>query len=126
MGEEYLFSKIQIFSIIGSLILMTGLVVLIRRKKLREEYSILWLAIFTVFILTAIFGEFLIGLSKMLGIFYPPATLFLLLIIGLFLLTLHFSIIISDLKKKINELSIKLTLLDEKTRKDNREDCPVE
>lgn len=126
MGEEYLFSRIQIFSVVGSLILMMGLVVLIRRKRLREEYSILWLAIVTVFILTAVFGEFLIGLSNMLGIFYPPATLFLLLIIGLFLLMLHFSIIISDLKRKVNVLSIKLALLDEKASKQHEEDGPVE
>ncbi len=126
MGEEYLFSRIQIFSVVGSLILMMGLIVLIRRKKLREEYSILWLAIVTVFILTAVFGEFLIGLSKMLGIFYPPATLFLLLIIGLFLLMLHFSIIISDLKRKVTVLSIKLALLDEKARKEDEGKAPLE
>jgi hypothetical protein len=114
MTEEYMFSRVQIFSIIGALALIVLLLVFIRRKKLREEYSILWLVISAIFLATAIFGQMLVELSKFLGIVYPPATLFLLLIVGLFLLMMHFSIIISDLKRKLNDVSIKLALLEDK------------
>lgn len=114
MKEIYYFSRVQFFSVLGSLVLVAVLFHFIRRRKLREEYSLLWLFVFILFFVTAVYGELLQIVSRFLGILYPPATLFLLLIIGVILLMLHFSVIISDLKRKVNLLSIKLALLEEK------------
>ena len=116
MNQLYVFSRIQFFSILGSLALILLLVFFIRKRKLLEEYSILWLVIFSVFLLVAIFGAFLENVSRFFGILYPPAAMFIILIIGIFFLLLHFSIVISDMKRKINKLSINNALLEQKIR----------
>jgi hypothetical protein len=113
MGNDFALSRIQVFSVIGTIMLIAILFYFIRRRKLQEEYSILWLLISFLFLIVAVFTELLEIISSLIGIFYPPATLFLMLIIGLFLLMLHFSVIISGLKKKLNSLSIKIALLEE-------------
>jgi hypothetical protein len=105
-----------LFSILGSVVLIALLVFFIRRRKLLEEYSILWLIIFSIFLIVSIFGAFLENFSRFLGVLYPPAALFVIMIIGIFLLMLHFSIIISDLKRKINRLSITNALLEERIK----------
>jgi len=116
MNPQYLLSRIQMFSILGSVVLIALLVYFIRRRKLLEEYSILWLIIFSIFLVVSIFGAFLESFSRFLGVLYPPAALFVIMLIGIFLLMLHFSIIISDLKRKINRLSITNALLEERIK----------
>jgi len=112
--NPYPIGIIQILSIAGSFVLLFFLIYLIRKKKLREEYAILWIAVFIIFLIISIFRGLIDYLSNLLGIYYQPTSLFIVLIIGLFLLMLHFTIVISDLKMKINKLVINLTLLEEK------------
>ena len=102
--NPYPLGPIQILSIIGSAALIVCIIILIRRKKLKEEYAILWLLIFLAFLAISIFRGSIDFISKLLGISYQPASLFILLITGAFLLLLHFSIIISDLRTKMNQL----------------------
>jgi len=116
MNPQYLLSRIQLFSVLGSVVLIALLVFFIRKRRLLEEYSILWMIIFSNFLIVSIFGGFLKRFSEFLGILYPPAALFVIMIIGIFLLMLHFSIIISDLKRKINRLSITNALLEERIK----------
>ena len=47
--------RIQILAIIGSVLLIFFIIELIRRKRLREEFSILWLAMGVVFLVLSIF-----------------------------------------------------------------------
>ena len=112
----YIFSRIQIFSIVGSLVLISFLVFFIRKRKLLEEYSILWLIVFIVFLAAAVFGAFLDGVARFFGILYPPAALFVLLILGIFFLLFHFSIVISEMKRKLNKLAIDKALLEERIK----------
>lgn len=112
--NPYPLGPIQILSIFGSVTLIFGIIILIRKKKLKEEYAILWLFIFIVFLVISIFRGSIDYISKLLGISYQPASLFILLIAGAFLLLLHFSIIISDLRTKTNRLASELTLVRQK------------
>ena len=116
MNHIYYLTRVQFFSVLGAVILLVTLIWLIRRKKLMVEYSILWLGIFVVFIGIAVFGELLGSISAFFGILYPPAALFIFLLTGIFLLLLYFSVVISELKKKLNDLAVSNALLDEKLR----------
>jgi hypothetical protein len=109
--NPYPLGPIQILSIIGSAALIVGIIYLIRKKKLKEEYAILWLFIFFIFLIISIFRGSIDYISKLLGISYQPASLFILLIAGAFLLLLHFSIIISGLRTKMNRLVSEITLV---------------
>jgi len=119
--NPYPISSIQILSIIFSLFLLGLIIVLIRRKKIREEYAILWVAIFIVFLFLSLFRGTIDKISSFLGIQYQPASLFLILLGCLFLLTFHFSIVISDMKKKLNSLAMMMTLLEEKISEEKKE-----
>lgn len=111
--NPYPISLIQIVSIIFSIFLLVLIAILIRKKKIREEYAILWILIFLIFLLLSIFRGAIDTISSLLGIQYQPASLFLILIASLFLLTFHFSLVISDMKKKINHLAMTLSILEE-------------
>ena len=117
--NPYPIGLIQIFSIIFSIFLLVLIVSLIRKKKIREEYAILWIAIFVMFLVLSIFRGLIDKFSSLLGIQYQPAALFLILFACLFLLVFHFSIVISDMKKKMNALAMTVSILEErKTKKE--------
>ena len=64
--------RIQILAIAGSLALIVFIIELIRRKRLREEFSILWLAMGLVFLALSIFRGWLDTFSYFVGIISPP------------------------------------------------------
>ncbi|MDD5728703.1 MAG: DUF2304 domain-containing protein, partial [Victivallales bacterium] len=68
--------KIQIISIIGSLIFTIFVIELIRRKKLKEAYALIWLVMGIFFIILASWIQGLAFVSELIGIVYLPATLF--------------------------------------------------
>lgn len=107
---------IQILSIIFSVFLLVLIFLLIRKKKIREEYAIFWIAIFMIFLILSVFRGLIDKISSLLGIQYQPASLFLILIGCLFLLCFHYSFVISDMKRKINTMAMKLALLEEGKR----------
>lgn len=103
--------RIQILSIIGSIFLILFIIELIRRKRLREEFSLLWLAMGFVFLGIATFRGLLDQFSFMVGISYPPTALFLIMIIGLMLILMHFSVAISELKEANKKLVQEIGLM---------------
>lgn len=92
--------KVQYFAVTASICIILFVLELIRRKKIKEEYSLLWLFLGIVFLIFSIWREGLDYFSKLIGIYYPPATLFLLLLVGVFAILIHFSIVISKLTEK--------------------------
>lgn len=86
---------VQILSIIGSLGFFIFILMQIHSRRFREEYSILWLCISVVFIVFSFWREGLTHLSRIVGVAYPPAALFLILIMSVFLILIQFSVIIS-------------------------------
>jgi hypothetical protein len=119
--NPYPIVPIQILSIVFSVLLLVLIFLLIRKKKIREEYAILWIVIFFVFLLLSVFRGLIDKISSLLGIQYQPASLFLILIGCLFLLTFHFSFVISDMKKKINTMAMKIAIMEEQFLKEKKE-----
>lgn len=103
--------RIQVVAVLGSLVVLGTIFHLLRRKKLREEYSLLWLAIGLGFLVLSLWRDLLTQISYSLGVAYPPAALFLILIMGAYMLLLHYSLVISKLADKNRELAQELGLL---------------
>jgi len=103
--------RIQILAVIGSVGLILFILELIRRRRLREEFAVLWLAMGAVFLVLSIFRGLLDKFSYLIGIGYPPAALFLILIMGLMLILIHFSTAISELKDTQKKLVQEIGLL---------------
>jgi hypothetical protein len=104
-------NRIQIIAIAGSISILIFIIVLIRQHRLKEEYSLLWL-FFTVFILFfSVWRDGLEWISSLIGIAYPPAALFLILIMALFAIMIEFSLIISKQSFWIKSISQEIGLL---------------
>ena len=73
-------TKIQIISIIGSLIFTFFILELIRRKKLKEAYALIWGIMSIFFLILTCWVQGLVFISNLIGIYYAPATLFLVLL----------------------------------------------
>lgn len=103
--------RIQVVAVLGSVLLLATVLQLLKRKKLREEYALLWLAIALGLLVLSLWRDLLTRISFTLGVAYPPAALFLILIMGAYLLLLHYSLVISKLADKSRELAQELGLL---------------
>jgi len=103
--------RIQIISIIGSLCFLIAISHLIRTKMLKEAYAILWLLFGAVFMIFSIWKKGLDFFAALVGVYYPPALLFLILIIALVLILIQFSVVISSQNDKIRILCQELALL---------------
>ncbi len=114
--------RIQIISIIGSLIFTFFILELIRRKKLKEAYALIWVIMGLFFFILACWVEGLGFVSKQIGIVYAPATLFLVLLVTVILILIQFSVIMSSQVDKIKSLSQELALLKEKISKLDKKD----
>ena len=94
---------------------------LVRRRKFREELSLVWFIVAIVIMLSSLADLMIDPLAKKLGIAYPPTLVFIWIIFFLIMALLYFSVIISDLKGKIKELSQKVALLEFNPRSDKEQ-----
>jgi len=83
---------------------------LVRRRRLRAKYSILWLSIGVVLVGLAAWPSFLDNVSDWLGISYGPATFLLGAVTLLFLIVIHFSWELSRLEERTRSLAEELAL----------------
>ena len=110
-------NQLQIVAIIVSLSLFLLIMYLIRSQRLKEEYSLLWIFFSLVFIVFSFWRSGLDYLSDFLGVAYPPAALFMILLMAIFLILIEFSIIISKLSDKNKSLAQEIGLLRQKLEK---------
>ena len=102
---------IQYVSILGSIIFIILMIILIRNKKIKEEFSILWLFFGIVFFLLSVWRGSLELIAGILGIAYAPAAIFLILIIAIISILIHLSVIISKITDQNKVLVQELGLL---------------
>ncbi len=102
---------LKILAVAGSGAVLVVVVELVRRGKLKERYSLLWLLAGGILLLLSSSRYLLESISHLVGIYYPPSFLFLLAFFFLLLITLHFSVVISGLSEKNKKLAQELALL---------------
>jgi len=105
--------------------LSIGLIILIfelvRRKKLREEYSWLWMLTGAIIFILAIWYDLLVFITHLVGAVLPTSTLFFFGIFFLVLISLYFSVKVSTLSNQIRELAQKQALLESRIDESCRE-----
>lgn len=112
---------IQYYSIAFSIGFLLFILELVRRKKIREEYSIIWIIFGIIFLFFSLFRGALNVLAANLGIAYVPMALMLLLIVGIFLILVQYSTVITKLTEQNKNLIQENSLLNyeiEKLKKD--------
>jgi hypothetical protein len=103
--------RIDLVAIIVSALLLGYIIESVRRRRLREEYSILWLATATVLLLLALIRPALDILARALGIISPVNALFLVGFAFTTIILLHFSTVVSRLARENRELAQRYALL---------------
>lgn len=107
-----------------AILLSVGLVILIfelvRRRKLREEYSWLWMLTGVVIFVLAVWHGLLLFISRLLGIALPASTIFLFGGFFLILINLYFSVKISTLTTQVKELVQRQAILDSRINEQHR------
>ena len=111
-------TRITILSVCLSVVLLFYILEMVRRRRLREEYSILWLFGSAVVLLLSIKQSWLIYLAQAVGIAYPPSFLFLVGILFVMLILVHFSITISKLHQMNKRMAQEIALLKREAEKD--------
>jgi hypothetical protein len=104
-------SRVTILSIVASAALLLYILEMVRRRKLREEYSILWLFGSVVILVLSLKKNWLDSLAHALGIVYPPSFLFLVGILFILLILIHFSIAISKLHMMNKKMAQEIAML---------------
>jgi len=84
---------------------------LVRRRRLRERYSILWLLTSVVILILASNRTLLDLLARAMKIAYPPSALFVVVFAFLLVITLHFSTVISRLTRENESLAQEMAIL---------------
>ena len=108
--DSSLTPRIQALSLVGSLALIILVILLVRHEKLKAGYSITWLAVSLALLFLSIFSASLYQLANLVGIYYVPAALFLVLSTGLIFLCVHYSVIISKQETQIKHLTQEMAL----------------
>ena len=108
--------RVEIVMILGSVGLFLIVLELVRRRRLKEEYSLLWLLTAVVLLALSLWRSSLDLIAKLMGIFYPPTALFVVGFGFVLLLLLYFSTIISKLSGENNSLTQRLSILDWRVR----------
>ena len=95
----------QIFALIVSAMVFVIVIDMVRKRRLREEYSVLWLLTSVLMFVLIFRYEWLVSLTDLIGAGLPTTTLFLFSIIFLMLLSVQFCIKISQLTEQVKILS---------------------
>src|SRR3954469_4967036 len=103
--------RVDLVAIVASATLLTYIIESVRRRRLREEYSILWLATATVILLLSLVRPALNILARALGIYAPVNALFVVGFAFTTIILLHFSTVISRLSRENRELAQRYALL---------------
>jgi hypothetical protein len=111
--------RVSIVAALVSFALLLVVLELIRSRRLRERYALLWLLTGVVLLVLSLWRG---GLNTIAGWFgvsgYPPAILFAVGILFILLVLLHYSTVISRLSDQSTILAQRLALLEERFREE--------
>jgi hypothetical protein len=104
-------TNLRIVAAVGSLGLLVFVIELVRRRRLKEEYSVLWVTTALVLLLLAVWGALLRELTHAIGAISQGSTLYFFGLIFVILLLLHFSLRVSDMERRIIAMTQEIALL---------------
>jgi Uncharacterized conserved protein (DUF2304) len=109
--------RVSIFATIASILLLLVVFELIRSRRLRERYALLWLATGLVLLVLSAWRGGLNTIAGWVGVTtYPPAVLFAVAALFILLVLLHYSTVISKLADQSTILAQRVALLEERLR----------
>jgi len=96
--------KTQLIAIAGSLALLLLVIDLVRRRRLKEEYSFLWVMTALGLLVLATWLDLLRWVTTAIGGVAPSSTIFFFGLLFVFLMLLHFSVRVSAMERRLTTL----------------------
>ncbi|PJF41184.1 MAG: DUF2304 domain-containing protein [Chloroflexi bacterium] len=100
-----------IFGLAASVTTLVLVLELVRQRRLKEEYSLLWLATGLVLLVLSLSRPLLDVLASAVGIAYPPSALFLVAVVFILFILLQFSAVLSRLSRENKEMAQQMAIL---------------
>lgn len=104
-------NRVDVVAIIVTALLLAYIVDAVRRRRLREEYSVLWLLTAVVLLALSVIRPALGVLGDLLGIITPSNVLFAVGFGFTVMILLHFSTVVSRLSRENRDLAQQHALL---------------
>lgn len=105
---------IYVLSVFVAALFLVFVLELVRRQKLREQYSLLWILFSVVLLVCSMNVHFVEWLAAKLGVKYAPAVLFLFGLLFCFAFILHLTIVITRLTAQVLRLTQEIVILKER------------
>jgi hypothetical protein len=83
----------------------------VRRRRLKEEYSLLWIGVTAAMALLALWGDLLRNITQWMGAYSANSVIFLFGLGFLTLVAVHYSIRLSDLTDRNKDLAQAVAIL---------------
>jgi len=107
--------RVSLVGVVASLLLLLIVLELVRGRRLKERYALLWLATGGVLLFLSAWRDALNTIAGWFGVqTYPPAVLFAVATLFILLVLLHYSTVISKLTDENVELAQRIALLEER------------
>jgi len=101
----------RIFALIIGVGIFIMILEMVRRRKLEEEYSFLWLIIGLGTVVLVLWQDLLEWLTHLIGAVAQTTTIFIFGFVIIVLINLHFSVKITKLSKQVKELAQQIAIL---------------
>jgi hypothetical protein len=107
--------RVSLAAAVASLLLILIVLELIRGRRLKERYALLWLVTGLVLLVLSAWREGLTTIAGWLGVAtYPPAILFAIATLFIIVVLLHYSTVLSQLADQNTVLAQRVALLEER------------
>jgi hypothetical protein len=103
--------RAMLFGLVASIGALLFILELVRQRRLKEEYSLLWLATALVLLILSVSRPLLDTLASLVGIFYPPSALFLVAVVFILFILLQFSTALTRLSRENKEIAQQMAIL---------------
>ena len=101
----------KVFAIVLGIGLIIVIFELVRRRKLREEYSWLWMLTGVAILILALWHGLLVFITRLIGAALPASTLFFFGVFFLIIINLYFSVKLSTVTDQLSKVTQELALL---------------
>jgi len=107
--------RASLVGVVASLLLLIIVLELVRGRRLKERYALLWIATGVVLLVLSAWRGGLNTIAGWVGVeTYPPAVLFAVATLFILLVLLHYSTVLSKLTDENVELAQRIALLEER------------
>lgn len=111
--------KQQLFALFICVVIFVLTIDLVRTRRLREEYSVIWMATSCIMFVLVLRYDWLVALTNLIGAALPTTTLFIGAIVFLMLIAVQFSIKLSKISEQLKNLTQENALLRAELERDH-------